>query len=245
MADEIIPGWEIVDLSLYSQKRKLLAIADLHLGYEGMMNKEGVLLPRFNFKEIQKRLRERVFSVLKKGGKGIEFILINGDLKHEFGTISEQEWNEVIDLLRFLQKYCKKIILVKGNHDSILGPIAKWEGIEILDEFFLGEGKLLFLHGNKTEPGKIDSAKTIVIAHEHPAVSISEGAKHELFKCFLRGKWKGKTLVVMPSLNAISIGADITREKRLSPFLKQDLQEFEVWVVEDRPYFFGKLKELA
>jgi len=123
MAPEIAKGIEIVDLCLYLPAENTLALADLHLGFEEMMNKQGTLMPRLNFAEIKKRL-ERVFIVLEQRGAGaLEKIIINGDLKHEFGTISEQEWMEVLDIIELLRKKCGKIILVQGNHDNILGPI--------------------------------------------------------------------------------------------------------------------------
>ena len=60
----------------------------------------------------------------------------------------------------------------------------------------------------------------------------------------MKGEWKGKTLVVLPSMNSMSIGNDITKNELLSPFLKEGVEEFEVWAVEDKPYYFGKVKGL-
>ena len=39
-------------------------------------------------------------------------------------------------------------------------------------------------------------------------------------------------------------GTDILRDKILSPLLKQNLDNFEVFAVEDKIYKFGKLKNL-
>ncbi|AJF59753.1 MAG: metallophosphoesterase [Candidatus Diapherotrites archaeon] len=243
--NEILPNIEIVDLAVFLPKSNVLAISDLQLGTEEMMVGQGIFLPRFNFKEISSRL-EKIFSELKKRGvKQLEKIVVNGDLKQEFGKISEQEWNEVLDTIELLQKHCKEIVLVKGNHDMVLGPIAKWKNLKTVEAFYLDREKVLFLHGNSTKILKeFVEAKTLVVGHEHPAVSIREGVKTETFKCFLKGKYEGKNLVVMPSMNAVKIGSNVLREKQLSPFLKQDLSNFEVWVVEDKPYHFGKLKEL-
>ena len=92
MKEQILPRAKIVDLALHLEEENYLVIADLHLGYEEMLNKQGVLMPRINFRDIKERLERRVFSKLKK----LDKIIINGDLKHEFGTISEQEWSEVL-----------------------------------------------------------------------------------------------------------------------------------------------------
>lgn len=232
---QILPNMEIVDLALYFDST--LVIADVHIGYEEALNKQGVLVPRLQFEEIVKRI-ENIFSILKN--KTIERIIVNGDLKHEFGTISEQEWRNTLKFLDLLSKHCDEIILVKGNHDTILGPIAKKRNVKITDN--IAVGKVLITHGNKVS--NIKNYDTLLIGHEHPAVSLKEGPRIEQFKCFLRGKYKGKNLIVQPSFNTIIEGTDVLRDKILSPFLKQDLDNFEVYIVEDKVYWFGKLKGL-
>ena len=237
----LLPGVFAVGLGLWIEKDKALVIADLHLGTEEMFNKQGTLLPRFNFREIKKQLAERVFAKARP-----KLIIINGDLKHEFGTVSEQEWSEVIDTLRFLQGNCSKLVLIRGNPDSILGPVANWENLKVEKEGILLEKSSIFVtHGHQIPKSKaFKKAKTVVIGHEHPAVTIRERYKAELFKAFLVGKFKGKNLVVQPSLNTVSIGSDVRQEELLSPFLQQDLSEFRVFAVADKIYDFGKLKDL-
>ncbi len=239
--NRLLPGISAIDLGLWIEKDNALVLADFHLGYEEMLNQQGVLVPRINFKEIKERVEKKILMVVKP-----ETIIINGDLKHEFGTISQQEWREVIEMLEFLEKHCKKIILTRGNHDTILGPLAKWKGLEIAKEgHYLKKEKLFVCHGHETPKEKqFKQAKTIVIGHEHPAISIREGVKQETSKCFLKGRFDGQNLIVQPSLNSLHTGTDILREELLSPFLQQPLGGFEVWIVEDRIYYFGKLKNL-
>jgi len=73
---------KIIDLCLLIDKT--LIISDIHIGYEEELNKKGILIPRLSFIEIGKRL-EKIMKEVK--GK-IDTIIINGDIKHEFGTIS-------------------------------------------------------------------------------------------------------------------------------------------------------------
>jgi putative SbcD/Mre11-related phosphoesterase len=236
---EICRGVEITGLGLYLKKSRLLAVADLHLGYEEMLNKAGVMVPRFNFREIKARL-EKIFSETGKP----ETIVINGDLKHEMGTISGQEWREVLDMLDFLSSRCSKIILIKGNHDNILGPIAEKKKVKVMDEFFAGKEKVLFIHGHKIpEKKKLKDIKTVIIGHEHPAVAVRDGVKEETYKCFLKGSFEGKALIVMPSMNSVYPGSDVTKEEALSPLIKET-GEFESYAVEDKAYFLGKVKNL-
>ena len=58
-------------------------------------------------------------------------------MKHEFGTISEQEWRDALKLLDYFGQHCDEIILIKGNHDTILGPIAKKRNVKVLDHFVI------------------------------------------------------------------------------------------------------------
>ena len=235
LPNKILPNIEIVDLALYFGSA--LVIADVHIGYEEALNKQGILVPRLQFEEIIKRMNN-MFALLKN--KKIEKIIVNGDLKHEFGTISEQEWRNTLKFIDLLVKHCSEVVLVKGNHDTILGPIAKKRNVKVADN--VGVGRVLITHGNKVPD--IRHYDTIIIGHEHPAVSIKEGPRIEQYKCFLKGKYKGRNLIVQPSFNTMIEGTDILRDQILSPFLQQNLDNFDVFVVEDKIYEFGKLKNL-
>ncbi len=228
---EILKNIEIVDLALYLKKEKILIIADLHIGQEEAMNKQGILIPRFQFKEIEKRLK----NILDK--LEIKRIIINGDLKHEFGIISEQEWRNTLKILDLCLNYAP-VILIRGNHDKIIGPIANKRNVQIL-ESYKTKG-ITILHGDKLKEIK---TKTIIIGHEHPAITISDKIRKEKYKCFLKGKWKNKNIIVMPSFNQLTEGTDIASQRLLSPFLK-NISNFEVYVIEDKVYNFGKLKNL-
>lgn len=230
---EIVKGIEIVDLALWLNREKTLVIADLHVGFEEALNKQGILLPRFAFNDLVKKL-EKILEVTKP-----KIIVIDGDLKHEFGLISEQEWRDSLKVIDLISKY-GRIVFVKGNHDKILGPIAKKRSVEFVDKFEVGD--VCIMHGDKVLDTK---KKILIIGHEHPAVCLQQGQRKEVVKCFLRGKWNRKDLIVMPSMNQVTEGTDVTNKKRLSPFLQKSLKDFEVFVVADKVYDFGKLKDLS
>ncbi|MBM3200425.1 metallophosphoesterase [Candidatus Woesearchaeota archaeon] len=234
---EISKGVDIIDLCLHFKKEKTLVISDVHMGYEEALNKQGVLIPRLQYAETVKRLE----NILK--GFKLNRIIINGDLKHEFGTISETEWRHTLGILDLLAQHCRKIVLIKGNHDTILGPIAEKRGLEVKRNYTIG--KTMIIHGDKIPSGeKFDSMKRLVIGHEHPAVGLQKEGRLETYKCFLKGKWKGKELIVMPSFNIITEGTDILKEKTLSPFLKQDLDDFKVFIISEGVYGFGSVRDV-
>ena len=279
----ILKDIELIDLAIYTNKT--LIVTDFHIGYEESLNKRGLMVPRFQFDEIMERL-EKIFAKLK--GKKIDRIIVNGDLKHEFGTISDQEWRHTLQLLDYFEKHCKEIILIKGNHDTILGPIAKKRNVKVLEHCLIStmgknsikkitinnktqfktnknnkllkqiknkigknskktneKNKILVMHGDKIPDKKLlKNIKTIIIGHEHPAVSVHEGPRVELFKAFLVGKWKKHNLITQPSFNLVTEGTDVLKEQILSPFLKGNLKNFDAVIVSDKLYGFGKLKGL-
>ncbi len=228
---------KIVDLGLYIKSEQVLVIGDVHLGYEESLSRQGVLVPRFQLKETIRRL-DNILNKIK-----VKEIIITGDLKHEFGKVLYTESRDTLEFLDFLlNKY--KVTIIKGNHDTTLSYISQKRDIELKQYVKIND--IFICHGDKTIDN-IDffSSRTIIIGHEHPAVSISKNSRNEIFKCFLAGKYKDKELIVMPSFNVLIEGSDILREKILSPFLKKaNLDDFEVYVVADKIYDFGKLRNL-
>ncbi len=233
---EIHPGIQIIDLALYVPEQKILVVSDFHLGYEESLARKGVLVPRQQYKNTIDCL-EQIFAKVKA-----DTVVITGDLKHEFGRATKQEWKDVMRLLDYLSRKCKKIILLKGNHDPSLAPIANKQRLEILTEYRVGD--MLFIHGDviPEEPAKVN-----IMGHEHPAVTLTKEARREKYKCFIKGKWKRKTLIVLPSFNLLTIGTDITSEKLLSPLLEKGVSTFDVWVHDEQKkeaLYFGKVKKL-
>jgi hypothetical protein len=232
---EIIKGVEIVDLSLFIKKQKVLVISDVHLGIEEEYQRKGVLIPKFHMKDLMRHFAF-IFSKVKP-----KRIIITGDLKHEFGGISTQEWRDLLRFFDYLSQHTEHIILLKGNHDPFLGPIAKKRNLEVVKELVLDD--MLFVHGDY-EPTLSKKIKTIFMGHEHPAISLREKTKVEKFKCFLRGTYKRRKLLVLPSLNLLIEGTDVLQGQFLSPILKKAGQ-FEVFVIEGmNAYVFGKLSKI-
>ena len=95
---EISKDIELIDLALYLKKKKVLIISDTHIGQEEALEKQGVLLPRMQFKDIVKRI-EKIFSEVSP-----KIIVINGDIKHEFGSISDQEWRDALRIVDIIEK---------------------------------------------------------------------------------------------------------------------------------------------
>ena len=232
-----------INLSIYLREHKTLILSDFHIGLEEALQKQGFLIPRFQLKNIVNNLNE-IFEILKNNKFDVERIVINGDLKHEFGTISDQEWRDTLKIIDFLKEKSQEIVLIKGNHDTILGPIASKKNISLVENLILDSN--LITHGDRIpEEAKGNKIKRVIIGHEHPTISLREGIRVEKFKAFLVGKWKKKELIAMPSFCFVTEGTDILREELLSPFLKEnDIKKFKVIIYEDELYNFGTIEKI-
>jgi len=234
---------------------EILVFSDFHIGYEEYLF--GKLIPiRVQLEEILKKLNA-IFSLLEKENIKIKEIIILGDLKHEFGEISDSEWRETLQLLDYLLEKTNKIILIRGNHDNILGPIAKKREVELKDYYEVGE--MCFMHGDNMFK-ECEDSKILILGHLHPSIAFYDNYKKEKFKCFLRGKWKiaGRNksrnylkVIIIPSFIPLVFGYDLhdINEERKDFFIinNKDLEKFEVIIYndkEDKEYNFGRLKTL-
>jgi len=238
---EIINGFK----AIYIRELDLIVISDLQLGEELYLAEEkGIFVPQIQFKEIKKEL-SAIFRKVKATR-----ILINGDVKHEFGEASKQEWREVIELVEFLRKKVKEMIVVRGNHDNYLLNIASRINLPIFDPFYLERG-YLFAHGHKKFSYPKDF-HTLIIGHEEPAIVIKEGFDKVKIPALLYGKMKnGKRIICLPAFSVLSSGTEINvveEEDLLSPILKEDvdLDELEVIGIDKEigALNFGKLKKI-
>ena len=232
---KISKGIQIHGLALLIKPENILIIGDTHIGMEAALNEEGMLIPRFQFKEIMLETKK----ILEETNPSL--IIMNGDIKHNFGSISRQEWQNTKKYLELLESKAM-VIFIKGNHDTILGPIAKKQNVEIKEHYKIRD--IYICHGHKIPTDKdYEKAKKIIIGHEHPAISLRDGPRTEKYKCYLKGKHENKGLIVMPSMTMVNEGTDVLKEKLLSPFLKdKNIKEFEAYIVGDKVYYFGKIQ---
>lgn len=243
-----LPGVRFLYEGLYVPSARTLALADVHLGWEEALHDEGTLVPRGHLEAILERL-ERIVRALKGEGEDLERVIVNGDLRHRFGPWTRESWREAQEFLDFLQGVASEVVLVEGNHDE--GSLAilaeRREGV-LVDEAFPIEG-LLFVHGDRALGNVPEGVEAVVIGHEHPAVGLRDPVtgRVETFKCFLVGRYRGRTLVVQPALNPWTAGSDLLREEPLSPLLSEGgLEGCWVYPVGDdgKVLSFGPLKRL-
>ncbi len=234
--------------TLFFPEKGILAVGDLHLGFEYRMQQSGVLVPEAQIEEIKEELKE-VFDKIKEKNFKLKKIVFIGDIKHSF-SYEWKEKNYFKEILNFLRKYIedKNIILIKGNHDTI-----DYSFSDRLQDYFI-EGEIAFTHGHEAFPEVFkNKIKTVVIGHLHPSIILSDkqNIKREKFKCFLIGKFKKKEVIILPSFLATIEGTTINNikeeyENYFSIIPKKSLINFETFVVgEKEVYDFGKVKKLV
>lgn len=201
---------------LYIESKKALVFADLHLGIEYAYAEEGLFVPPVQFKRILNDIQKAI-KLLKP-----KTIIINGDLKHKFEQRTIQEYYEVVRMLEFLMKTEKNLILVRGNHDTFVRGILRKYGVEV-EETALELGAYLITHGHKNLDLNDYSFKTLILAHEHPALLLmDEAGNRERVPCFLYGQFEDINVIVLPAMTPFG-GTDINVPGRmlLSPILRK------------------------
>jgi putative SbcD/Mre11-related phosphoesterase len=245
----LFPELWLLDLAVYLPKRKALVIADLHLGYEEALRREGVLLPPGHLRKVLARL-ERLLAQLKalEPPRAVDLLIINGDLKHRFTPLSQKEERTASDFLASLSGHFREVVLIRGNHDVHIEPL-RGRGLELEDALKLEDERLLIIHGDREpEEEELNGVELILIGHEHPAVGLRrKTGRIEPYKAFLLGEYRGRKLLVQPSFNLLVCGSDLTKEQALSPLLDEErLGAFRVYPVSDEGeiYALGPLGPL-
>lgn len=230
-------------LLVQEENKWILAVGDLHLGYEEALNRAGVYVTRTLFEEMIREF-ERIFAKIEK----VDEVVLLGDVKHVFGRVLRQEWDDVRALLEYFltKKKVKRVVIVKGNHDVILEPVVKREKrVELRGCYCVG--RVCFVHGNRDFEEMWGKGITMwVMGHGHPAIVLREGVKREKYKCFLEGKFKGRKVVIVPSFSEYGGGSD-PREHNLGLAWEFDLKKFKVWVVGEKLEMldFGRVGEMG
>ncbi|MBO3800189.1 MAG: metallophosphoesterase [Candidatus Brockarchaeota archaeon] len=216
---------EIVEFepALYVKSLDAMVVADIHLGLEWELEEKGVHIPFPTYEPIVKSLRN-MFSY-----RPARRMIILGDIKNEFGDINPEEWTQVQDFVNDVRSLGAEPILIRGNHDNFVRIVLKRLNVEFQDPP-VRIGKYFLIHGDK-DHGLPGEGTIVLMGHEHPVISIRDsiGVKHR-FKSFLYGKYYGTEIIVLPSMNPLTMGTAVNEVdvgELLSPVLRKvDIMSF-------------------
>ncbi|MGD9962583.1 MAG: metallophosphoesterase [Thermoplasmata archaeon] len=173
----------------------VLVVADLHLGCEASLERDGLSLPRVQTRKIREYVLGLVDSVSPSR------LVVAGDLKHNFSRNLTQEWQ---DVSRFVQDLSRAVPVevVRGNHDNFLSLILREFGIPLAGEADVGGVRVA--HGHTGVP----SDAPTVIGHIHPSVSLRDGVDARTKdRCFLYNE--SVNMLVLPALSLVASGLDV------------------------------------
>jgi putative SbcD/Mre11-related phosphoesterase len=182
---------------------RVLAVADLHLGYAWAHRLSGQLMPITPANDTLARLSE-----LQRDYEPTEIVVL-GDIVHRAVALDvlEDEMRELVDGL----SPGSVLTFLAGNHDRQLqGVLDRWQlPVQLSAARLIGRNHLT--HGDNpaaaNEPGK-----RLVIGHEHPAITIGDGVTtSQKCPCFL----VSETMVVLPAFSRWAAGTNI----RAYPFM--------------------------
>ncbi len=223
------------EFSIFIKSIKTLVFGDLHIGYEESLHKSGFLLPKFHIKEMENKL-----AILVRRYKPKKIVIL-GDIQHDFVRPKFKVRKQIKNILDFCNNK-SELILIKGNHEK-LRKINMVQGYKehyhwLISDYFFTHGDKLF---EKTKDFKL--AKNIIIGHQHPSITLYDHSRKESFKVFLSGKYKKKSLIVLPSFNLVTIGFDVLNDKIISPYIK-NMRRMQVYVIGNTILDFGSVKDI-
>jgi hypothetical protein len=151
-----------------TEKAKVMAIADLHIGWEMALSQKGIHVPSQTSK-LLKKLTD-LLATYKP-----EKLLILGDVKHTVATAEIGEWQDVPEFFNQLKKQMDDILVIRGNHDGNLEPLLP-ESIKILPATGTSIGEVGFFHGHRWPSPALLKCRTLVMGHVHPTVALRDPA---------------------------------------------------------------------
>lgn len=183
--------------ALYWPEKRILAIADLHLGKAQTFLKRGFWLPPRAHSEDLTQIT-RLVEALNPSE-----ILFLGDFVHSSWGISE---DLVQEFQQWLDKTKQNVSIILGNHDRLLKKWPKeWDRAQRILKW--EESEFVFQH---EEPENFDSNKFFWVGHLHPKVRISQGPEYWRLSCFL----VSNSLGILPAFCSLSGGYDVRPSKK-------------------------------
>jgi hypothetical protein len=237
----------IEEPALLVKEKKLLVIADLHIGIESELRESGLQVP-----SQTKVMQQRLISILTT--YKVNDIILLGDIKHTIPSSTFQERIDVKNFLEVIQSYGILHIL-PGNHDGnidrLLTPTIQLHP----SDGFVFEG-IGFTHGHRKPSNEVMSCETIVIGHTHPTVMLIDRLGYRTFEqCWLRGtpfrnklkeKYPGsptKQILLMPTFNPLCGGIAVNRDPLLGPFGSLiDVENADLYLLDGSS--LGKVKDM-
>jgi len=158
----LLPVRPFPALLLQRQSKRVLVVADLHIGWEVTLAERGVHVPSQTPKMLDKMTR------LIESCKPTSLIFL-GDVKHTVARIEMEEWRDIPDFFETLGKKVPDIQVIPGNHDGNLEPLLP-EFVKILPSTGVVLWDIGLFHGHAWPAPELLGCRSLVTGHVHPMV---------------------------------------------------------------------------
>jgi putative SbcD/Mre11-related phosphoesterase len=208
-----------------------MVIGDLHIGLESHMRAKGF--------HLVSRTNDMLDSILEAADDCTSRLVVIGDVKDSVPGSTKQEYAEIPDFFEKLFERFDIIDVVRGNHDTGIEEFLPGR-VKVRPATGLRIGDVGLVHGHRWPSEEVMAAKTLVMAHNHPAVMFVDGiGKIMTEPCWIRGRFKEESnetypalpeaFVVVPAFNRMLGGSPMNSEETepIGPILGSELVDFD------------------
>ncbi len=235
------------ETALFIKNKKILVIADLHIGIENELRELGLQAP-----SQTPFMTKRLTKLFKKYKPNILILL--GDIKHNIPSTTIQERTDIKHFISQIQSF-GSIHILPGNHDGNIDRLlTSVINLHSSDGFVIDN--IGFIHGHRWPNEKIMQCEYVILGHTHPTIMLTDRLGYKTFEpCWIRGKCIKNTLIekypdsnnpniiVLPAFNPLCGGIAINKEPLIGPFNKiLDIKNAEVYLPNGSS--LGKVKDI-
>lgn len=233
--------------ALFIKNKKILVVADLHIGIESDLREHGLNTP-----SQTKKMTDHLTSLCKKH-KPKEIIIL-GDVKHNIPSSTIQERKDVKNFLEIIKEF-GTIHIIPGNHDGFIKKLSP-EDINIQASDGLIIENIGFTHGHRWPSEYVMQCEQIIIGHTHPAIILTDRLEYKSYEpCWLKAEFikhklkekypdsKDVKILVMPAFNPLCGGVPANRDGVTGPIGKiMDIENAQVYLLDGS--LLGRVKDI-
>lgn len=237
----------INESALYIIKKKILVIADLHIGIESEFREMGLHSPSQTSSMVKRLIK--LFRKYKPDN-----IILLGDIKHNIPSSTLQERTDIKRFFTEIQSI-DALHIIPGNHDGNIGKFLSSDTLLHPSNGFVFKD-IGFVHGHRWPSAEVMKSEHIIIGHTHPNIMLTDRLGYKTFEsCWIRGKCiKSKfeekyqysndpNIIIMPAFNPYCGGIAVNKETIIGPFSKiMNVKESEVYLLDGS--LLGKVKDI-
>jgi metallophosphoesterase superfamily enzyme len=209
---------------------RTLCVGDLHIGLEHEMRLNGIIIPSQTH-----RMEKELIDL----APGYDRLIVLGDVKNMVPGSSRQEYREVPQFFRSILASYASVEVVRGNHDTNLEVMLP-DGVIVHPATGHCLEDIGLVHGHTWPSEKVMAQRTLISAHNHPAVMFEDGLHRNMTeRCWVRAPFLAartdryarlpEELIMIPSMNLSLRGSPVNFEnpRMLGPLFSQNMVDMD------------------